>query len=487
MEDNFNQNDFEDFLKEQVRNHRMYPNDAVWKDINKRLHGDKKWPALTIAALTLLSATIAISIYFTPKPDIFTINHSNNELKNSTLQNAQHTIGLNNLSSSEADKDKLSLTTEDKNTSLAIVTTSQAISGVNSQKTIYQNNPLIAKQTQYKNNIATLGNKTVIEKQVHQKQINAEVVLNARTETSNNFQNLNQPINTKEVITPKVIKPLAQNLKVAKDYNDKNMVDKFFKDHKDDVALHTTSKTKRAKSKFIFQVYVAPSVSYRKLIEDRSILKEGANAGPVGLNYVADVNKVVRHRPGNGLEAGVSIMYYLSHNFRVKSGVQFNVRQYNIEAYRSSTELASIALIRNNRIDTINTFAIYRNSNGYYPAELVNRYYQIAIPVGIEWEVIGNKKIQLNIAGSIQPTYLINHNAYLLSTNFKNYTENPDMVRSFNINSNIETYISFKAGDFKWQIGPQLRYQPYSTFIPQYPIKEHLLDYGIKLGVSKSF
>jgi len=31
MEDNFNQNDFEEFLQDQVRNHRMYPSDAVWR------------------------------------------------------------------------------------------------------------------------------------------------------------------------------------------------------------------------------------------------------------------------------------------------------------------------------------------------------------------------------------------------------------------------------------------------------------------------
>ena len=72
----------------------------------------------------------------------------------------------------------------------------------------------------------------------------------------------------------------------------------------------------------------------------------------------------------------------------------------------------------------------------------------------------------------------------MISTNFKNYTENEDMVRQWNINSNIEAFASFVVGDFKWQVGPQIRYQPYSTFIKQYSIKEHLIDYGIKLGVS---
>jgi hypothetical protein len=232
-------------------------------------------------------------------------------------------------------------------------------------------------------------------------------------------------------------------------------------------------------------MYAAPSISYRKLFEDRTLLKTGS-ARPVGLNYVTDVNNVVRHKPGTGIEAGISFMYQLSDKVRIKSGLQFNVRQYSIEAYRSNTEVASIALIGRNGTDTINRLARYRNNNGYYSAELVNRYYQVALPIGVEWEVLGNKTIQLNVAASIQPTYLFNRNAYLLSTNFKNYTESPEMVRSWNINSNIETFISIKSGDFKWQIGPQVRYQPYSTFITEYPIKEHLLDYGLKVGVSKT-
>jgi hypothetical protein len=271
--------------------------------------------------------------------------------------------------------------------------------------------------------------------------------LNSKAENNDLSDYSNSPIHENEIIninTPKQTQPPGEIPKTVNDFNDKNMVDGYFHDYKNDKSLYTTSKPKTLRNKFGFQIYVAPSVSYRKLTEDRSMLKEGTNTGPVGLNYVADVNNVVRHKPGNGIEAGVSILYNLTNKFRFKSGLQFNVRQYSIEAYRSSTELASIALIGDHGIDTINTVAVYRNNNGYSSAELVNRYYQLAIPVGVEWEIIGNKRIQLNVAGSIQPTYLINHNAYILSTNFKNYSENPEMVRSFNINSNIETFISFK-------------------------------------------
>src|SRR3954454_7256787 len=90
MEDNFNQNDFEEFLQDQVRNHRMYPSDAVWREIDKKLHGQKRWPALTIAASMVLTATVIISVYFTPKPSIFTIQPSN--INNSTHQTAEKGI-----------------------------------------------------------------------------------------------------------------------------------------------------------------------------------------------------------------------------------------------------------------------------------------------------------------------------------------------------------------------------------------------------------
>lgn len=482
MENNFNPNEFEEFLKEQVRNHRMYPDDVVWRDINKTLHGDKKWPALTIAAFILLSATISISVYFNPKPEIFTINPAHNEIKNSTLLNTQHNIALDNLApSASLFKEKTPLAQAVKKPVTAIA--AAASPDIYSSITTGENKVVIAKEkdSDKQNNKITAGTDPDL---IH---INLSSVPNTEGKTANENKILNTTTLSKQANASAVIKPLAENKKIAKETNDKNMVDKFLNDHKDDLGLYTAAKSKRVKNKFSFQIYIAPSISYRKLLEDRSILKESTNPGPVGLNYVADVNKVVRHKPGNGLEAGVSILYNLSGNFRVKSGFQFNVRQYSIEAYRSNSELSSIALIENNRIDTVNTPTFYRNNNGYYATELINRYYQFSIPVGIEWEIIGNKRIQFNVAGTIQPTYLLNHNAYLLSTNFKNYSENPDLVRSFNINSNIETYISFKAGNFKWQIGPQLRYQPYSTFIPQYPIKEHLLDYGIKLGLSKTF
>ena len=193
----------------------------------------------------------------------------------------------------------------------------------------------------------------------------------------------------------------------------------------------------------------------------------------------------MRHKPGTGMETGLAFTYHLSNKFGIKSGVQFNVRQYNIEAFKSSTELTSIALLSSTGVDTIRSFAIYRNNNGDYSTELVNRYYQFSLPIGLDWELLGNKNVQFHVAANIQPTYTFNSNSYMLSTNFKNYTVNSGMLRNWTINSNIETFVSLHVGEYKWQLGPQLRYQHLPTFITQYPIREHLIDYGFKIGVSK--
>jgi hypothetical protein len=479
MEDNFNHDDFEEFLQDQVRNHRMYPADGVWREIDKKLHGEKRWPALTIVAALLVSVTVLICVYFTPKSNILLIPTVN--VNTSTQQALQKNNILTNLTPS-ASFDKAKNTNGSINAVASIVakrspqnSTLNVLHGVNNPKTDPATHGLVLQHL--KNTTGTkpgndINNTTSTEQPTSITPAKTGLV---SSEVKNQVEKVD--INSSRINKTKIAA-------ISDNDNDRNMVDDFLKDHNTDIPLYTRSRRAIIKNKFSYQIYVAPSVSYRKLLEDNSMEKENGG-GPVGLNYVTDVNKVVRHKPGTGIEAGVGVLYNVSEKVRVKSGFQFNMRQYSIEAYRSNTELASIALMGNNGFDTINTLAIYRNTNGYYSTQLVNRYYQISVPVGIEWEIMGNNLIQLNVAGTIQPTYLLNRNAYLLSSNFKNYTESPGMVRQWNINSNIEAFISLKAGDFKWQLGPQLRYQPYSTFIPEYTIKEHLLDYGIKLGVSK--
>ena len=249
-------------------------------------------------------------------------------------------------------------------------------------------------------------------------------------------------------------------------------MDEFLKQHPTAKAQNNITSNK-LRNRWSYKVYITPSKSFRRLEEDPLLQQKEPSVlnGPVALNYAADVNKIVRHIPGNGVEAGVAFGYNLTSNIKVTTGFQFNARQYYIEAFMANPELTTIALQTSSGVDTVNRSSIYRTSNGFSSTELINRYYQLSVPFGVEMRVVSFKDFSFNVAASVQPTYTLNNNAYLLSTDFKNYAESGTMLRNWNINTNIEAFLNFETGDFKWQLGPQFRYQQLPTFTHSIPYK----------------
>lgn len=474
MENNFNEDNFEEFLQNQLHNHRMFPKDSVWREINIKLHGEKRWPALTFASFILVSITTFICLHFSSTQNIFSTKpiliplHAE-KLKAKKLPNISaaklNSINFNNKDNSSFNE----LRTNKSDETFLDINNNSSQSQINSETTKINfskhNNPSdivnvhhndIVKESFEQNIISSNNNSKLLkELSIFDQQLNSE------------SRKLSLPL--QPLLSASTETVLSNDIVNSTEEKNDSQIDLF--------------KANRKPGKFNIAVYLAPSISYRKLVEDQSVIK-GINNGPVAVNQVADVNDVVRHKPSKGLEGGISLMYDINKKIKVKSGFQFNMRQYAIDAYRSNTEISSIALVDNNEINTVNTLVYYRNFNGNSSTELINRYYQISLPMGLDWEIAGNKKIQFNIAGSIQPTYILNKSAYLLTTNFKNYSESNSLVRQWNINSNFEAYVSMVVGDVKWQLGPQIRYQPNSTFISQYPIHEYLIDYGIKLGIS---
>ena len=71
-------------------------------------------------------------------------------------------------------------------------------------------------------------------------------------------------------------------------------------------------------------------------------------------------------------------------------------------------------------------------------------------------------------------------------SDYTNYTKEPSLFRKWNANSAVEAFISYQLGKFRWQIGPQFRYQLFSTYTDKYPLKENLTEYGIKVGITKT-
>ena len=217
--------------------------------------------------------------------------------------------------------------------------------------------------------------------------------------------------------------------------------------------------------KLRWQTYFTPTVSYRKLSD----------------NYI---DNVATHKPAFGFELRLAAKYPVTKNLKLKAGLQFNMNRYEIKTYDSYTQLATIRINDRNRVDSIHAITNYNNFSGYQSSWLQNFYFQVSAPVGAELKIKGDDKVQFGIASTIQPTYLLGDRAYLISADYKNYAEMPRLVRRWNVNTSLETFVTYSTGHLNWQVGPQVRYQLLSSYLKKYPVKENLFDFGLKVGIS---
>lgn len=217
--------------------------------------------------------------------------------------------------------------------------------------------------------------------------------------------------------------------------------------------------------KFGLQTYFTPTVSYRKLND----------------NHIDDI---IPHKPAFGFELGVTAKYRVTSNAKLRAGLQFNVNRYEIKTFDSYAQLATIRLSDRSGTDYVRTVTNYNNFSGYKSNWLQNFYFQVSAPIGVELKLRGDDKVQFGIASTIQPTYLLGDKAYVISTDYKNYTQMPGLVRKWNVNTNFETFVAYSTGHVNWQVGPQVRYQILSSYLKKYPVKENLFDFGLKVGLS---
>jgi hypothetical protein len=225
------------------------------------------------------------------------------------------------------------------------------------------------------------------------------------------------------------------------------------------------------------QFFFTPTVSYRKLSE---------NKNSSGNNYFSAIglNNLVEHKPAMGLEFGFEGRYQLSKKTFLKTGLQFNISRYDIRAYFHPTEIATVALSNGNRVDSLATLSNYRNFNGTSANWLENFYFGVGMPIGAEFILSDRNNFQWGVSGTIQPTYVIGDRAYVISSDYKNYAEFPDLIRRWNISTGVGTFVSYSTGRIKWQVGPHVRYQHLSSFVSELSVKENLFAIGLKVGAT---
>jgi len=455
MERRLHNDEFEDLLREKSDQFTMYPSDKVWKEINKSMHPRRKWYWLGMALLLtgvgyqyadqLVSSSPIAQQASTGKSDI-------SDEPVVTVKQPAELIPFTSTVKSKSTQAMRSIPPVNTRNAFASVATTDLMAEPESP----------AKVIPMNQSSTTLGNQ--------------DDELQA-VEPFANIESLLASVDPLPDLKPE--NNASQSAGMDESGKRINWLQEY--------ALYELATSKP--NRWSLQVYASPTMNYRKLVGDRtSNLQSTIKNIPFALSIPGDVNTLVNHKPALGFEVGASVLYAVGKNFSLKAGVQFNYSRYYIQAFRGTNEIATIALTDNYgfRADSISNYSSIRNFGGYAADDLQNQYFQLSAPIGAEWRVLGNKRLQLNIAGTVQPTYLLNKNSYMISTDMKNYTIAPSLVRRWNVNTTAEAYISYKAAGLRWQVGPQFRYQLLSSYSSKYPISEFLMEYGVKFGITKT-
>jgi hypothetical protein len=473
MDNKMYQDEFEQFLQDEVKQHRMYPSDNIWKNIRTELHGYKAWPALTFISLFIITA-LTVSTLLN--------NHPDRHVFPPVVSSAKHTETVD-VSGGTGDAAPVADDHYFEKISPSQIT-AETFAGL--KETTPEETFIVANNNT--NPIAAVPVKTTADRIIYTEKpvINSIPVSSINTATSIENTPVLAAVENTGAESALATKAVVAETASPKKSDSHATADDFLKDF----GFVGVSPAPRRNSKFGFQFYITPSNSYRRLSDEKvkdiiqpSVAASSAQNVPLSSNVTANVNDVVRHKPALGFEAGFAFLYNMSSRLKFKTGIQLNVREYYIETFQSLTnDLASLSLINYRGVETISFYSPYNNNTGYRKTQLDNKVYQLSIPIGLQWDMIQGKHLGISTEASVQPTFALNNNTYLLSTDYTHYTTGNQFFRRWNINTSVGLNITYKTGASSWQIGPQIRYQHLPTYSNLYPIKEYLVDYGIRLG-----
>ncbi len=485
------QDELEEFLQDEINDHRMYPSDQIWRNIQAEVHGPQTWPALTFISLFIISALTVATL-----------------LNNHPNQKAGKLVALKNLNNKKPVTENQTPVSSDFNAISTEQVTASTIAQIEQQRLKADVDNMVSEAPVIPMHFL----KEEVKKsypEVLSKQYELPTIPSFINETNNNISSL-VSINTQEPVAKSNLlydatetSPLVQKKQEINSVSVENIAIKNSSsalisnqqkldassadDYLKEFAYKPITTLSSKNSRVGFGFYITPSTSYRKLSDSKAkeILGAAPATAPVGLNYTTNINDIVRQKPAVGLELGFSMLYNMSSRFKFKTGIQFNIRQYYIETFQSVADITTISLVNNHGIENVSVLSLYNNNTGFSKAELDNKMYQVSVPIGFQYDVIKGKHVGITAEATIQPTFTLNKSLYLLSTDYNHYADGNSLMRKWNINSSLGINLTYQNGVYQWFLGPQARFQNLPTYSNKYPITEYLMDYGIRLGFIK--
>ena len=517
MESRFDMTNFEQSLREQADQFTMIPSKKVWNGIYNSLHPGSVWPSISMLLLFLMALV-----------GIGPLNNAANSFKTNSTDNFKGDLaGNSKIISVDADAARKSMGIFNIKNYILSDKISSNITNVTlpgkvvSLQSHLQRNRLSG---QDKGNIAVIKMETVFNNTVNEKSVqNSGSLENTRSVnlplTSNDIITVKGDVIYKEVAGTNIQTPepkglYAQTVENALGNYQINVQDphdslftSFINSKGKSLALiqpeiaeeaqeeiqsagesvKTGVLKKKKNARVIWIFYATPTVSSvyfnGKALKDNN--PQNNNLSPIIINP-NQVGNQMRYNARAGLNIGTEMNYSVADGWQLTSGVQLSYSGYNILSHKVHPSFAELVL-RNNDYGTLTKRYItyYGSGEGQDEITLHNNSFQISMPVGVSHSVWKNNNVEISISATIEPLMVLHSNAYMLSADGKNYVNDPELMRQTNVNGQLGASISFSGEKVKWHIGPVIRYQALSTFKNIYPINEHLIDYGIRIGISK--
>lgn len=482
MENSYNNRDFEHFVKQNADQYRMFPSEKVWKNIHYNLHQRNRWYGLGIALLLLTTASVTWVMLIPANKkqlaDRLPVASSNIRIPEAAVEAVAPIITPAKPDKSKTQQQQVEKDLKTRNLFMTDMSDQPdevrieiakqlAPPAISLTKPLFTFNTYLPEAQKLpaslpvENKIAITQQQNIepalviseIQPTIVSEPIPAEIV---NAEASQKEKNTQAEINVNRDMYPMTIESVLNYYS-------------------------------RKKSKLTFQAYFTPTVSYRSLKEDNQFLSETQSRSIQSNSMVriSDVENIVTHKPDYGLQLGINAGYELSPRVTFITGLQFNVNKYDIRAYSYPSENTTIALMSGTfSPSSVEAQTTYRVYSGSTKADwLHNLYFSASLPVGLQVRLSGAGKTEIGVGGSLQPTYVLGNRTYLLSTDYKNYAEVPSLIRKWNMSTSFEAYAGISTGKLDWRIGPQVRYQLFSSYKEEYPVKEHLFDFGLKVGI----
>ena len=262
---------------------------------------------------------------------------------------------------------------------------------------------------------------------------NAEIIENNGTKTSLQDDNVITPSsNTNDINADEKSEPQVSNIVSNSNKEISPSIKKTIKKTEPKANGENITKPRRY-SNIIWTYYVSPSLSYRYLSDE--------------------VNNFVIHKPRIGYEAGTEMSFPVFKNLRFTTGLQLNYSGYKIRATNAHPTVATLILNAETigQSNVYSTESHYGNSSSTDFTRLKNYSFQASIPIGLQYVFSENNNIKFGAAATFQPSFIIAKQAYLLSSDKRNYLTAPDLLRNWNMNTSFSTFVSFSSNSYNWQ------------------------------------